>query len=195
MTSRSTLILIIGAMVSAPLLVLGELGLFADAAQWLSLRLPRLLVLPPGELATSLPLQYALHTALAYCGAALGMSLEATWKKYLFLLGLTFLLLLLSPVLALNGLLFEPFSGILAAAAAMLLAVLISEIMAGSSSTTRHDLEAALPAQPDQAASPKSTDTKAEGQPIRQEEPAPKAPQIVPKGSSTSRDSQEVQPP
>jgi hypothetical protein len=55
------------------------------------------------------------------------MELEAAWKKYLYLLGLSFLTLLLTPILALNGVLFEPFSGILAASFAMLIGVMVSD--------------------------------------------------------------------
>ena len=64
---------------------------------------------------------------LAFVSAWLGMELEAAWKKYLFLLGLIFLVLLLTPVLALNGVLFEPFSGILAASFAMLIGVMVGD--------------------------------------------------------------------
>lgn len=119
--------LFIGVLVSAPLLALYHFGVFPEAARWLGARLPGLLVLPDSALKQSLPLQYAFYTALAFACAWLGMALEAAWKKYLFLLSLVFLVLLLSPALALNGLLFEPFSGILAAAFAMLIGVMAAD--------------------------------------------------------------------
>jgi hypothetical protein len=123
--------LFIGVLVSAPLLALYHFGVFPEAARWLAARLPSLLVLPEGTLRQSLPLQYAFYTALAFACAWLGMALEAAWKKYLFLLALTFLVLLLTPALALNGLLFEPFSGILAGAFAMLVGVMVADRRAG----------------------------------------------------------------
>ena len=86
----------------------------------------------------SLPLQYAFYTLLAFSSAWLGLELEAAWKKYLYLLGLCFLVLLLTPILALNGLLFEPFSGILAASFAMLIGV-----MAGDGSQAAESAELA----------------------------------------------------
>ncbi len=121
-------ILFIGVLVSVPLLALYQFGVFPEAARWLAGRLPSLLVLPgSGTLRQSLPLQYAFYTCLAFACAWLGMTLEAAWKKYLFLLALSFLVLLLTPALALNGLLFEPFSGILAAAFAMLIGVMAAD--------------------------------------------------------------------
>lgn len=119
--------LFIGVLVCAPLLALYHFGIFPEAARWLGGRLPRLLVLPEGVLKPSLPLQYGFYTLLAFVSAWLGMELEPAWKKYLFLLGLTFLVLLLTPVLALNGVLFEPFSGILAASFAMLIGVMVGD--------------------------------------------------------------------
>lgn len=119
--------LFIGALVSLPLLALYHFGVFPEAAGWLAARLPGLLVLPEGALRQSLPLQYGCYTLLAYACAWLGIALEAAWKKYLFLLALAFLVLLLTPALALNGLLFEPFSGILAAAFAMLIGVMAAD--------------------------------------------------------------------
>jgi hypothetical protein len=128
MHRKRAAILFIGVLVSAPLLALYQFGVFPEAAHWLAGRLPSLLVLPSsGALRQSLPLQYAFYTWLAFACAWLGMALEATWKKYLFLLALIFLVLLLTPALALNGLLFEPFSGILAAAFAMLIGVMAAD--------------------------------------------------------------------
>lgn len=119
--------LFIGVLVSAPLLALYHFGVFPEAARWISARLPGLLVLPEAKLQQLLPLQYAFYTLLAFSSAWLGMEMEAAWKKYLYLMGLSFLTLLLTPILALNGLLFEPFSGILAACFAMLIGVMIAD--------------------------------------------------------------------
>jgi hypothetical protein len=127
MNRNRAAVLLIGVLVSAPLLALYHFGVFPDAAKWLSSRLLGLLVLPEAKLHHALPLQYAFYTLLAFSSAWLGMELEAAWKKYLYLLGLSFLTLLLTPILALNGLLFEPFSGILASSFAMLIGVMLSD--------------------------------------------------------------------
>jgi hypothetical protein len=119
MNRNRAAVLFIGVLVSAPLLALYHFGVFPEAARWISGRLPNLLVLPEGVLRHSLPLQYLFYTVLAFSSAWLGMELEAAWKKYLYLLGLSFL--------ALNGVLFEPFSGILAASFAMLIGVMVSD--------------------------------------------------------------------
>ena len=127
MNRNRAAVLFIGVLVSAPLLALYHFGVFPEAAKWISARLPNLLVLPEAKLHHALPLQYAFYTLLAFSSAWLGMELEAAWKKYLYLLGLSFLTLLLTPILALNGLLFEPFSGILAASFAMLIGVMVGD--------------------------------------------------------------------
>jgi hypothetical protein len=127
MNRNRAAVLFIGVLVSAPLLALYHFGVFPEAAKWISARLPNLLVLPEAKLHHALPIQYAFYTLLAFSSAWLGMELEAAWKKYLYLLGLSFLTLLLTPILALNGLLFEPFSGILAASFAMLIGVMLSD--------------------------------------------------------------------
>jgi len=127
MNRNRAAVLFIGVLVSAPLLALYHFGVFPESAKWISARLPNLLVLPEAKLHHTLPLQYAFYTLLAFTSAWLGMELEAAWKKYLYLLGLSFLTLLLTPILALNGLLFEPFSGILAASFAMLIGVMVGD--------------------------------------------------------------------
>jgi hypothetical protein len=182
MLARTPTVLILGAVVSAPILILNEVGLFQDARAWLALRLPGLLILPEGQLTHSVALQYLLHTSLAYAGAALGMTLEAAWKKYLFLAGLSFLLLLLTPILALNGILFEPFSAILAASFSMLLAVLLLEAASGGPDHSPASVMAQDPAP-----------TKLPAQPAEplQESPAAVLPQIVAKANLPRPTSQE----
>ena len=128
MKSNRATVLFVGVLVCAPLLALYHFGVFPEAMKWLAARLPNVLVLPEGgALKPSLPLQYTFYTLMAFTSAWLGMELEAAWKKYLYLLGLAFLILLLTPVLALNGLLFEPFSGILAASFALLIGVMLGD--------------------------------------------------------------------
>jgi len=132
------------------MLALYHFGVFPDAARWLSERLPHFLVLPSSGVKQSLPLQYAYYTFIAFSTAWIGLELGETWKKYLYLLVLTFLTLLLSPLLALQGMLFEPFSGALAACFAGLIGIMLSD-------RTQHDTPApdsteSTPATPDQEA-------------------------------------------
>jgi hypothetical protein len=79
-------------------------------------------------------LQYGFYTLAAFSSAWLGLELPAVWQKYFYLLALSFLTCLLTPLLALNGLLFEPFSGTLASCFAGLLGVMLSDPSLGISS-------------------------------------------------------------
>lgn len=125
--NRAATALFIGILICVPLLALYHFGVFIEAARWLGDRLPRFLVLPAEGLHHSKPLQYAYYTLLAFSSAWLCLELPQTWKKYLYLLAIAFLTLLMTPILALNGLLFEPFSGTLAAWFAGLLGVMLSD--------------------------------------------------------------------
>jgi hypothetical protein len=120
--------LFIGILVCVPLLALYQFGLFPDMARWLGDQLPRLLVLPEGGLKTSLLLQYGYYTVFAFLSAWLGLAMQAMWQKFAFLLGFSYLTLNLTVALAWNGVLFEPFSGLLAAWVACLVALMISDV-------------------------------------------------------------------
>lgn len=142
--------LFIGILVCVPVLALYQFGLFPEMARWLEARLPGLLVLPEGGLKRSLLLQYGYYTVLAFVCAWTGLALGALWKKFTFLLGLTYLTASLTVTLAWSGVLFEPFSGTLSAWAAGLLAVMLADLGKG---------EAAVPA-PAEPASASGTGTE-----------------------------------
>jgi len=125
--NRTATILFIGILICVPLLALYQFGIFIEAARWLARQLPLYLVLPEGGVRQSLPLQYLFYSSLAFSSAWLGMELPRVWQKYLYLLALTFLTCLLTPLLAFNGLLFEPFSGTLAAWFAGLMGIILSD--------------------------------------------------------------------
>lgn len=125
--NRTSTVLFIGILICLPMLALYHFGVFPQAAQWIAERLPRYLVLPSEGMLISLPLQYSFYTLAAFSSAWLGLELPAVWQKYLYLLALSFLTCLLTPLLALNGVLFEPFSGVLASSFAGLLGVMLSD--------------------------------------------------------------------
>lgn len=124
---RVTTALFIGILICVPLLALYHFGVFVEAANWLGDRLPRFLVLPVDGVEHCNLLQYSYYTGMAFSSAWLGMTLPQAWMKYLYLLAVAFLTFLMTPVLALNGILFEPFSGTLAAWFAGLLGVMLSD--------------------------------------------------------------------
>jgi hypothetical protein len=125
--NRTATVLFIGILICVPMLALYHFGVFPQAAQWLAERLTRYLVLPADGVRLSLPLQFSFYTLAAFSSAWLGLELPAVWQKYLYLLTLSFLVCLLTPLLALNGVLFEPFSGSLAACFAGLLGIMLSD--------------------------------------------------------------------
>jgi len=125
--NRTSTVLFIGILICLPMLALYHFGVFPQAAQWIAERLPRYLVLPAEDVQISLPLQYSFYTLVAFSSAWLGLELPRVWQKYLYLLALSFLTCLLTPLLALNGVLFEPISGVIASVFAGLLGVMLSD--------------------------------------------------------------------
>ena len=121
-------IMFIGILVCVPVLALYQFGLFPDIAQWLGAKLPRLLVLPDEGIKPCLFLQYGYYTAFAFISAWIGMDMEALWQKFAYLLGFSYLTLSLTVTLAWTGILFEPFSGLLAAWVACLTAVMMADL-------------------------------------------------------------------
>ena len=124
--NRVTL-MFIGILVCVPMLALYQFGLFPELALWLEKQLPRLLVLPEEGLKTSLMLQYGYYTLFAFISAWAGLEMRALWQKFTFLCGLTYLTLSLTVTLAWIGILFEPFSGLLAAWLAGLVSVMVAD--------------------------------------------------------------------
>jgi|GEM_PF-2752468 len=152
--NRTSTVLFIGILICLPMLALYHFDVFPQAAQWIAERLSRYLVLPAEGIQISLPLQYSFYTLAAFSSAWLGLELPAVWQKYLYLLALSFLTCLLTPLLALNGVLFEPFSGVLASSFAGLLGVMLSDssqTISGAETTTATIVQETLqtPSAPD----------------------------------------------
>jgi class 3 adenylate cyclase len=68
----------------------------------------------PGKLLHLVPLQFAYHTSMAFLTAWVCLELRRQGQRLAFMLGAVFLTLTFTLVMALRGVLFEPFSGILA---------------------------------------------------------------------------------
>lgn len=131
MSSKRAAILIIGVLVCAPMLALYHLGLFRDLADWLERTYNQVFVLTETPLRRVVPLQYAFYTCMAFFSAWVCAEMPRQSRKVGFLFGTVFLTLLLSPALAFNGLLFEPFSGLLATLGAGLLGIALSRTEKG----------------------------------------------------------------
>ncbi len=116
--------LLIGIIVCVPVLALHRLDLFHEMSGAL-LRLYRQ-QFHASDLHTVPLLQYAWHTGLAFLCAWVCLELPKQIQRFAFLFAITFTTVLMSPVLALSGVLFEPFSGILAALGAGLLGIAFS---------------------------------------------------------------------
>ena len=131
MNSKRASILIIGVLVCVPLLLLYHYGIFPGLAAWLEHTYRGIFVLSAGGLARLVPLQYAFYTAMAFASAWVCAEMPRQSRKFGFIFGSTFLILMLSPALAFNGLLFEPFSGVLAALGAGLLGIALGRTEKG----------------------------------------------------------------
>lgn len=103
-----------GVLVCIPLLALSYFGSFKASADWFASFYARGLVLPATGLKAAPLLQYAFYTLAAFVSAWVGIEMDSLWRRLAFLLGVTFLTFTLGCVLALNGVLFEPLSGLVA---------------------------------------------------------------------------------
>lgn len=121
-------VMFIGILVCVPLLALYQFGFFPELAAWLGKALPRLVVLPAEGVKQCLWLQYGCYTVYAFLCAWIGLEMQALWRKFAFLLGLSYLTVTLTMSLAWAGILFEPFSGLLAAWVACLVALMVKDI-------------------------------------------------------------------
>lgn len=137
-------LMFIGILVCVPILALYQFGFFPGLAHWLGGALLRLLVLPPDGVKSCLWLQYGCYTAYAFLSAWVGLEMKALWKKFAFLLGLSYLTGSLTVTLAWAGILFEPFSGLLAAWSACLVALMVKDIQPEEAKPTSN-LTAELP--------------------------------------------------
>ena len=131
MSSKRAAILIIGVLVCAPLLALHHFGVFREMAGRLERTYREIFVLPDVRLRHVVPLQYAFYTFMAFFSAWVCTEMPRHSRKFGFVFGAAFLTLILSPALAFNGLLFEPFSGALAIIVAGLLGIALSSTEKG----------------------------------------------------------------
>lgn len=126
MSSKRAVILFIGITVCVPLLALHHFGVFRLMADWLERTYMQIFVLRDDHLRRFVPLQYAFHTFMAFVSAWVCAEMSRQSRKFGFIFGAAFLTLILSPALAFNDILFEPFSGVTAIMAAGLLGILVS---------------------------------------------------------------------
>lgn len=106
----------IGVFVGAGLLALYQFtGLFFKGMIVTDAFVRRVLVLRSDPLQMHLPLQYGFYTLLAFAAAIVGVQVRGFVARVTFLLGAVLLALTMPGALALNGILFEPFSGAIAA--------------------------------------------------------------------------------
>jgi class 3 adenylate cyclase len=104
----------IGVMVGATLLALYRVtSIFIKASQWVADIYSQSFQLPATPVLVT-PLQYAYYTVMAFVSAFVCAGSPRLGTKIRFLGGALFLTLLLSPILAFNGWLFEPLSGMVA---------------------------------------------------------------------------------
>lgn len=123
--------LFIGVVVSAALLVAYQMGIFPGMEEWIAGAMQRMLVLPAGGVRMSIPLQYAFYTVMAFSSAWIGLEVLSQWRRIAFMIGMSFLTITLSAALAFNGVLFEPFSGIIAVVVACSIGMAASSGLSG----------------------------------------------------------------
>ena len=116
MSKTWTISLIVSAGVSFALLALYRFSeVFFHAALSLEGFFARVFILPQGVALTfHQPLQYVFLAVMAFASAWICLELPRVLSRIAYLAGAVFLTLLLSPVLAFCGILFEPFSGVAA---------------------------------------------------------------------------------
>jgi class 3 adenylate cyclase len=131
MNGKRAILLIIGVVVCAPLLALYHYGVFPSLARWLEGVYRQAFMLRPEPLTLHIPVQYAFYTAMAFISAWACGEMPRQSRKFGFMSGAAFLTFTLSPALALNGMIFEPFSGVAAILGGGLLGLAVSETEKG----------------------------------------------------------------
>lgn len=124
MRSSKVLALAAGAVVAGGLVTLHRQGLMAPVEGWLQGGLSSLMRPPAGGWKVVRELQYLGCVLPTLAAAWFCLVLPHASRKLGFLLGLVFLTLTLTPVLALQGVAFEPFTGVLGALVVGLLVML-----------------------------------------------------------------------
>lgn len=118
MKNKGLLALLIAAVVAGALALFYQSGQGGALADWLAARIDG-----GAALRRAPVLQHGYYTLAALIAAWICLGLPGRTRALLFLFGLVFLTLTLCPVLALQGVLFEPFTGSLGALAAGLVAL------------------------------------------------------------------------
>ncbi|HSJ02392.1 MAG: adenylate/guanylate cyclase domain-containing protein [Verrucomicrobium sp.] len=107
-------------------------GFFVEKVVQLESFFQSIFILPARSALTFLvPLQYGFVALLAFLTSWICIELPRRSTKVAYILGVSFLTLLLSPVLAFCGILFEPLSGIIAIAAAGLGGIILGNVDPG----------------------------------------------------------------
>ncbi|MDB6140528.1 MAG: hypothetical protein JWO94_3600 [Verrucomicrobiaceae bacterium] len=119
-------ILLIGVLVCTPILVLHQFGIFKELSEGVLHVLEQRLVLPSPDLVSLRVLNFGYYTFMAFLCAWICVRMPRQSHRFAFLLALCFLTLVLCPLLAFNGILFEPFSGLAAILGAGLLGLMFS---------------------------------------------------------------------
>jgi class 3 adenylate cyclase len=114
MNRSRSVALIIGVLVCIPVLLMHRFGIFTEVDRWFAALDARLFVLP-AELRTMRPLQYGYHILLVFLSAFVCMEMTSQWRRFAFLIAITFLTTTFSFLLAFAGILMEPVSGSLTA--------------------------------------------------------------------------------
>ncbi len=104
----------IGVLVCIPMLAMYHFGWFKSTAEWFAVLFSRGFILPAGGLKQVILLQYAYYTVMAFISAWICIEMTSQWRRIAFLLGGTFLTTSFACIMAMNGILFEPISGVLA---------------------------------------------------------------------------------
>ncbi|WP_198141210.1 adenylate/guanylate cyclase domain-containing protein [Verrucomicrobium spinosum] len=125
--------LILGAVVSAALVGVFHLtGFFSDKMSQLEEFYRSIFILPvEGPLKFMVPLQYGFITLMAYISSWVCIELPRRSSKIAFIIAAAFLTLLLSPILAFCGILFEPLSAVLAVVATGLGGIIFGHVDPG----------------------------------------------------------------
>ncbi len=119
-------ILFIGVLVCTPILALQQFGIFKELREGVLHALEQNLQLRSADLISLRLLNYGYYTLMAFLCAWVCVKMPRQLHRFAFLLALCFLTLTLPPLLAFNGILFEPFSGLFAILGAGLLGLAFS---------------------------------------------------------------------
>jgi class 3 adenylate cyclase len=118
--------LLIGLVVAGGMYAFYRGGLAEVVTEWLRRALGSVFGAEVGSWDRLPALQHGYYTLAALISGWLGLALPHASRRIGFLMGMVFLTLTLCPVLALQKILFEPFTGVFAVVAAGLLAMIVA---------------------------------------------------------------------